>query len=175
MGFVKNKRYVQDRENTLAALYLDTIDEPIVDIVAGFAGLRHCFTLQCCYGHFVYAPEQDLRRLEPIPFDFNGLVRYRIAYIAFCLEESRHGETLRDSLARIAAISPDYIQFGSVKWFWEHCVNSYALQVEPIAHQFKDEAILEPVEALQTQTVRNHFFRELRALLHREMSEQVTG
>lgn len=173
--FVKNKRYAQDRKDTLRALDLGSIDEPIVDIVAGFAKLPHCFTLQCCYGHFVYALAQNPHNLEPIPSGYGGLVRYRIAYIAFCLEDSRRGRTLCDSLARIAEISPSYVQFGSADWFWEQCVNSYALQVEPIAHQFKDEAILEPAEALQTQRVRHNFFKVLRALLDREISEHVAG
>lgn len=173
--FVKNERYAQDRKETLAALDLGSVDEPIVDIVAGFAKLSHCFTLQCCYGHFVYSPEQDPHNLDTIPRGYDGLVKYRIAYIAFCFEDSRRGRALRDSLARIAEISPDYVQFGSPDWFWEHWVNSYALQVEPIAHKYKDEAVLEPAEALQTQRIRNLFFRELRALLAIEISKHAAG
>jgi hypothetical protein len=173
--FVKNERYARDREDTLSALDLGSIDEPIVDIIAGFAKIPHCFTLQSCYGHFVYAPEKDHHGLDPIPRGYGGPVRYRIAYIAFCLEDSPRGRAFHDSLARIAEISPDYIQFGSPEWFWEQWVNSYALQVEPIAHQFKDEAILESAEAFQTQKVRNLFFRELMALLDREKSKYVAG
>lgn len=167
--FVKNERYAQARKDALAALDMGAIDAPIVDIVAGFAKLPHCFTLQCCYGHFVCAPEQYPHRLDPIPRGYSGPMRYRIAYIAFCLEDSHRGRALRDSLARMVEISPDYVQFGSADWFWKQWVNSYALQVEPTAHQYKDEAILEPAEAFQTQRVRNHFFRELRALLNREI------
>jgi hypothetical protein len=171
--FIKNERYARDRKEALAALDLASVDEPIVDIVAGFAKLSHCFTLQCCYGHFVCALEQNPHNLDPIPRGYDGLVIYRIAYIAFCLENSCRGRALRDSLARIADICPGYVQFGSPDWFWEHWVNSYALQVEPTAHKFKDEAILEPAEALQTQRVRNLFFKELRELLAIEISEFV--
>lgn len=173
--FVKNEQYTQNRKDALAALDLGSIDESIVDIVAGFAKLPHCFTLQCCYGHFVCAPEQDPHGPDPIPRGYGGPVRYRIAYIAFCLEDSHRGRTLRDSLARIAEISPGYVQFGSADWFWEQWVNSYALQVEPIAHQFKDEAILEPAEAFEVQRVRNHVFRALRALLNREINKHGAG
>jgi hypothetical protein len=116
--FVENTRYSQDRQDALAALDLGSIDEPIVDIVAGFATLPHCFTLQCCYGHFICAPEQDPHSFEPIPLGYAGLVRYRIAYIAFCLETSRRGWALRERLARVPTVYPGYIQFGSADWFW---------------------------------------------------------
>ena len=171
--FAENIRYSQDREETLAALDLSLIDKPIVDIVSGFAALPHCFTLQCCYGHFICAPQQDPHSLEPIPRGNGNLVRYRIAYIAFCIENSRRGRALRESLARVTAIDPSHVQFGSADWFWEHWVNSYVLQVEPVTHQLKDEAILEPAEALQTQAARDLFFRELRVVLDRELSEHV--
>ncbi|MBI5589037.1 MAG: hypothetical protein HY881_01005 [Deltaproteobacteria bacterium] len=173
--FVENTRYPGDRKDTLAALDIDSIDEPIVDIVAGFATLPHCFSLQCCYGHFVCATEQNPHSLEPIPRDYGGLVRYRIGYIAFCIENSSGGQALRDSLSRITAIDPGYVQFGSPDWFWEQRVNSYALQVEPIAHQLKDEAILEVAEALRTQRARDLFFRELRELMAKEMSAHARG
>jgi hypothetical protein len=167
--FVEGPGFRTDRRDALAALDLGDIDEPIVDIVAGFTAVPHCFTLQCCYGHFVCTPGQDPRNLDAIPHECAGPVRYRIAYIGFCLENSRRGRALRDSLARIPAIDTNYIQFGSADWFWKEWVNSYALQVEPAAHQLKDEAILEPAEAFHTQEVRELFFGELRALLASEL------
>jgi hypothetical protein len=173
--FVENTRYTQDRQDALAALDLGSIDEPIVDIVAGFAMLTHCFTLQCCYGHFICAPEQDPHSFELIPRGYAGLVRYRIAYIAFCLETGLRGWALRERLARVPTVYPGYIQFGSADWFWERWVNSYALQVEPVAHQLKDEAILEPAEASHTQRARYLFFRELRVLLAVELGEHMAG
>jgi hypothetical protein len=173
--FVENTRYSEDRKDTLAALDICSIDEPVVDIVAGFATLSHCFTLQCCYGHFVCGAEQNLHSLEPIPRDYDGMVRYRIGYIAFCIENSSRGRALRDALSRMTTIDPGYVQFGSPDWFWEQRVNSYALQVEPIAHQLKDEAILDVAEALCTQRVRDLFFRELRELMAKEMSAHARG
>jgi hypothetical protein len=173
--FVENTRYPQDRKDALAALDLGSIDKPIVDIVAGFAKLPHCFTLQCCYGHFVCAPEQNPHSLGAIPSDYGGPVRYRIAYIAFCLENSSRGRALRDSLSRVTAIDPGFVQFGSPDWFWDQWVNSYALQVEPTAYQSKDEVILEVAEALRTQRARDLFFIELRALMAKEMSAHARG
>jgi hypothetical protein len=174
--FVNHPRYSREREDALAALDLGSIDAPIVDIIAGFAKIPHCFTLQSCYGHFVCAAEQDPRTLDPIPRGHTGPVRYRIAYVAFCLENSPRGRALRESLARIPAIEPAYVQFGTPDWHWNQLsmVNTYALQVEPIAHQLKDEAVLEPEEARCTEGVRDRFFTELRAVLASELSQQRT-
>lgn len=163
-GFIETSSFVHARQKSIAALDLSTIDSPIVDIIDGLAALPHCFTLQCCYGHFVCDSEQDTHNLERIPIGFSGSVRYRIAYIAFCLENSDHGRSLRESLAQLVSVDPEYIQFGSPDWFWEQRANSYALQVEPEAHMFKDEAILMSSEAVHTQKVRDLFFEELRAL-----------
>lgn len=167
---VENTRYSRDREEALAELDLGAIDRPIVGIVTGFNALPHCYTLQSCWGHFICALGQDPRTLEPIPAIFSGRVRYRIAYLALCLEHSPRGQALRASLARIPAVDPDHIQFGTADWFRTQggLVNSFALQVEPVAHQFKDEAVLEAAEARRTRTARDRFFAELRALLAAE-------
>jgi len=173
--FVKGRGYDRARLESIAALDPAAIDDPIRDIVVGFSALPHCFTLQCCYGHFLCSPEQSSHSLEPVPRGFSGQVTYRIAYIAFCLENSRRGRSLRQSLARLPAVDPDYIQFGSADWFWERWVNSYALQVEPEAHMFKDEAVLGPPEALRTQRARNLFFAELRVLVAAELNGHGAG
>lgn len=169
--FVEDSGFARARQASLAALDISSIDGPITDIVEGFATLPHCFTLQCCCGHYLCAPDQDPDNVEPIPRGFSGLARYRIAYIAFCLENTRRGRALRQSLGRIPSIDPGYIQFGSADWFWERRVNSYALQVEPEAFMFKDEAWLDSAEALRTQEARDKFFMELRVLLAGEMRE----
>ena len=173
--FVESSGYAHARQRSVAALDLTSIDDPITDLVDGFASLPHCFTLQCCYGHFLCAPEQDPNNLEPVSLDFSGLAKYRVAYIAFCLENSVRGRALRRSLARLSAVDPDYVQFGSADWFWERWVNSYALQVEPESHMLKDEAILGPSEARHTQRARDLLFAELRVLLAAELSEHTAG
>ena len=172
---VYNRGFVRARQKSVAELDLSCIDAPITDIVEGFNLLPHCFTLQCCYGHFICLPEQGPHNFDPIPPAFSGLATYRIAYIALCLEYSRRGQALLQSLARITAVDPDFVQFGSADWFWERCTNSYAIQVEPKAHMLKDEAILGPAEAVQTQAARDIFFGEIRALLAEELSEHGAG
>ena len=174
-AFVESRRYAENRRDSLAAVDLSSIDEPIVDIVAGFAALPHCFTLQCCYGHFICAQGQSLHSLAPVPKGYQGPVRYRIAYMAFCLEKSSRGRALRDALSLITAIDGDYVQFGSPDWFWKQWVNSYVLQVEPIAQQLLDEAVLEIAEAFHTQKVRDLFFGNLRELLAKEVSVHAGG
>ena len=47
--------------------------------------------------------------------------------------------------------------------------------MNPVAHQFEDEALLEPAEALHTQWVRHLFFGELRALLAAALTENAAG
>ena len=165
---VENPRYARDREVALAALDFGAIDAPIVDLISGFAALPHCFTLQCCCGHFVCAPEQDPRTLDPVPADHPGPVRYRIAYLGLCIENGRAGRALLDSLRGLTAIDPGYVQFGSADWFWKSWANSYALQVEPARDMNKDEAVLDRAEAVHVQWTRDRFFAELRTLVARE-------
>ena len=167
---VANARYADERRAALDALDLTAIDEPIVDVVEAFAALPHCYTLQCCYGHFLTAAGQDEHSLAPIPDGHGGSVRYRIAYVAFCVEYSDRGRALLDTLSRLPAVDPGYVQFGSADWFWEQWVDSYTLQVEPAAHRFKDQAALATGEALHTQRVRDRFFDELRRVLAEELA-----
>ena len=174
-AFVEHRGYPNARQKSIAELDFASIDDPITDIVKGFSALPHCFTFQCCYGHFLWAPEQGPHNLEPVPPGFSGSAKYRIAYFAFCIENSRRGRTLWQSLSGLAAIDPGYVQFGSADWFWERCVNSYALQVMPAVHALKDEALLEAHEAQHTQGVRDLFFGKLRALLVVESSEHAAG
>jgi len=169
--FVENRSYVRARQKSIVELDLTSIDSPIVDIIEDFAALPYCFTLQCCFGHFLCSQAQDFHDLASIPPGFSGLVTYRIAYIVFCLENSSRGLALRRALARLSGVDSEFIQFGSADWFWERCVNSYIIQVEPKAHMLKDKAVLSSVEALQTQAIRDLFFGELRKLLAAELSE----
>lgn len=153
------------RKDTIAVLDFGSIDEPIVDIVSAFANSPYCFPLQSCYGHFICGTDQDIRNLDPIPPVYSGTVKYRIAYIALCVENSRYGMMLYESLAEITAVSPAYIQFGSADWFWERFPNSYVLQVEPSRYRNRDEAILDVSEARRVQTARDIFFNELRNMV----------
>ena len=172
---MKNPRFSKDRHDTLAALDLRTIDEPIVDIIDGFTALPHCFTVQSCYGHFLYSPEQDTYSLDPVPTNNTGYIRYRLAYIVFCIDNCQAGRAFHNSLVQIPELDPDYVQFGCAEWFWKRFVNSYVLQLEPTRFKRKDEAILEHTEALHVQQQRGLFFRKLRGLLETQMNEHKAG
>jgi len=165
--FVENPRYPQDRQEILEALDLRVIDQPIVELIEGFALLPQCFTLQSCYGHFLYAPGQDTHNLERLPPRYDGQVKYRIAYVAFCLENSPRGWAFRESLELVPSLDPDYVQFGSAGWFWERYPNSYVLQVEPVRHMTKDRVLIEHSEALYIEEIRDRFFIRLKELLER--------
>ena len=170
--FVANPRFAEQRRRALVGLDIATIDAPIAGLVQDFRRLPYCFTLQSCYGHFLCSSEQDRRTLEPVFQGVAGLVKYRIAYLALCLENSPAGWALRDRLAEVPAVDPHYVQFGSADWFRQQRPNVYVLQVGPSAHRFKDEMLLTPAEAVHTQRTRHLFFEQIRTLLSAEPHEK---
>ncbi|MBN1504342.1 MAG: hypothetical protein JW952_04690 [Candidatus Eisenbacteria bacterium] len=170
-ALAKNPHYARQRRSTLAELTDGMIDKPIVGLIRAFNKLPYCFTMQCCYGHFVYPGQSDPRSLAPLPRGIDvGRVQYRIAYVAFCVQDSDRGRTFLEALRQVPHLDPDNIQFCCAEWFWERHVNSYALQVEPDRFKSQDEAVLDYREALKIEKTRNAFFIELDALLRREQS-----
>jgi hypothetical protein len=166
---VENPHYQKQKQKVLCDLTDDMIDTPIIDLINGFNKLPYCFTLQSCYGHFVYNGQKDTHNLEPLPIKNTiAKVEYRIAYIAFCIENSLLGRELFAALKKITAIDPENVQFCCAEWFWKRQVNSYALQVEPDRLKGKDTAILDYKEALHIEKIRNEFFVWLYELLERE-------
>ena len=162
---VKNLRYQEQRQESLASLTDSIIDIPLIELIKDINNLPYCFTLQCCYGHFIYTGQNDTHNLEPLPHtDKIDRVEYRIAYIAFCIENSAAGRSLIAALNRITDIDSENIQFCSAEWFWERQVNSYALQVEPDRFKHKDKVILDYREALHIEKIRNEFFVQLKEL-----------
>jgi hypothetical protein len=105
---------------------------------------------------------QDPHNLQRLPGRFEGRVRYRIAYLALCIEDSPRGRALRDSLARLPALDRDYLQFGSAEWFWAKHPNSFVVQVEPARFMTSDTCDIEHAEALRLERVRDLFFDALR-------------
>ena len=167
-SFVDNPLFEDKRRASLHSLDLATIDPPIVEIVKGFSRLSYCFTLQSCFGHFLYHGQSDDHHIGPLPVDEPiEVVEYRIAYLALCVKDSAAGRELRAEMERIASIDSANIQFGSADWFWERQVNSYVLQVEPHEHMFKDRCTIELAQALVVEQVRNRFFDEIAALIKR--------
>ncbi|MFO7666128.1 MAG: hypothetical protein R6V76_05885 [Desulfobacterales bacterium] len=165
-ALLENPYYEGQRQKSLASLSDDMIDEPIIELINAFNRLPYCFTLQSCYGHFVYNGQNDPQNLETLPLtDTIGRVEYRIAYIAFCIDSSDQGMKFLEDLKGIAEIDPTNIQFCCAEWFWERQVNSYALQVEPDRFKFEDKAILDYQEALKIEKIRNEFFVQLKELI----------
>lgn len=172
---VDDPGYTAERERVLASLELEDIDAPLRRIIRGFAALPYCFTLQCCYGHFVHAAQPQPDNLEPLLPGGAGSVRYRIAYVALCLEDSAEGRRLYADLSELPGIDPDYLQFGSPGWFRLRRPNSYALQVEPLRFAEQDEAVLPYREALHVQQIRERFFARLEELVAARLAELRAG
>ena len=163
---IDNPRYPEQRRNCLASLEGASLDAPIVDIVAGFNALTCCFTLQSCFGHFLYEGQTDEHNLAPLPAAKPvGDIDYRIAYMAVCIENSAAGRALMEALTQVTDLDPQNIQFGCAEWFWRQQVNSYVLQVEPDRFKYQDRATLSFEEAVIIEDVRNKFFARLNALL----------
>lgn len=164
---LENPRYSEQKDKTLANFSKIKIDEPIIRIIRTFNKLPYCFTLQCCYGHFVYEGQENPHNFDPLPISKNiPTVEYRIAYVAFCIENSYNGKKFFEDLRELTFIDPENIQLCSADWFWKQQVNSYALQVEPERFKHLDSAILDYEEALNIEKIRNAFFNRLDGLLY---------
>jgi len=97
--------------------------------------------------------------LETLPVTSNiAKVEYRIAYVAFCIENSDLGRILLEALKGISVIDPESIQFCCADWFWKKQVDSFVLQVEPDRFKHKNRAVLDYKEALKIEKIRNKFF-----------------
>ncbi len=159
------------KQKSLSDLTDDMVDMPIIELINGYNKLPYCFTLQSCYGHFVYNGQKDTHGLESLPAKgIIGTIEYRIGYIAFCIENNHLGRKLFEVFKGIAAIDPENVQFCCVEWFWKRQVNSYVLQVEPDRFKHKDTARVGFKEALHIENIRNKFFFRLDELL--ENTEQ---
>lgn len=161
-----NPDYHIQRAKTLSALTDEMIDTPISNLINAVNNLPYCFTLQSCYGHFVYSGQKDPQNVDPLPRgDTIAEVEYRIAYIALCIENSLLGRELLEKLKEIPAFDPEYVQCCCAEWFWERHINSYAVQVEPDRFKDKDTATVDFEEALHIEQTRDELFIRLHRLL----------
>jgi len=164
--FMNDPGFEEMRQKYLSELDEVVIDEPIIEIIKDFNQLPYCFTLQSCYGHFLYNGQNDSNNLDPLPVSKNiSHVEYRIAYVALCIKNSTPGREFFKELKRIPEFDPQNIQFCCAEWFWKSFINSFALQVEPDRFKNKDTAVLEYQEALYIEKVRNEFFSQLKHML----------
>lgn len=174
--FAKDPGYLKRREKALNEFNTEVgegnIDPPIIELLLGYNSLPYCFTLQSCYGHFIYGKLTG-KNLNPLPKDpgLETSVEYRIAYLALCLQDNSLGRSLFWDLGDITQLDPHYIQFGSAEWFWRRCINSYVLQVELERHKHKDKAIISMEEALQVEELRDRVFKELKRILAEHLNK----
>jgi len=84
----ENPQFAGQRQESLAAFSNAEIDAPIIEIIENFNKLPFCFTLQSCYGHFLYDGQGNPLNLEPLPVSKTmARVEYRIAYVALCPDQ----------------------------------------------------------------------------------------
>ena len=158
--FVHNPSYQTDRKITLDNLDANLLDAPLVKLVYNINKLPYLFTLQCCHGHFLKKDGEEIVNLE-LPGS-NELVEYRLAYIAFCIENSPSGRKIRQKLMNIPlTIDRDTIQFCSAQWFWDQWLNSYAIQIMPTTLKDLDSAQIKHSEAREVAKVRDACFASL--------------
>jgi hypothetical protein len=163
---VKSPNFSSQRRRCLEDLDDSCIDAPIRPLIERLNRRPHCYTLQCCWGHFTYAGQGDPHNLQPLPeAAIKTDITYRIAYLALCIDATAQGRALLETLARLPRLDPANIQLGSPEWFWRQQVNSYALQVEPERFKHLDQALLNHAEALQIEALRNRFYKRLAAVV----------
>ena len=166
---VKNPHYQKQKERSVAKLNNSMIDKPIINIVNSFNKLSYCFTLQCCFGHFIYEGQKNLHNFKPlnaVSLKTNN-IKYKIAFIAFCVQNNKLGKIFLKSVARVEKIDPKSVQFCCAEWFWKNQVNSFVLQVEPEEFKHQDTALLNIEEALHIERIRNEFFVSLEKIIKR--------
>ncbi len=157
--FSDNIHFHQQKQHRLHGFSAEMIDPPILYTINTFNQLPYCFTLQSCYGHFVFKEQKNIHDCTPLPpINKQRKVAYRIAYIALCLDNSESGKKMLAMLQETTDIDPEYIHVGCADWFWQQQVNSYVLQVEPKRFMRKDRAVVEYEEALHLEKVRNELF-----------------
>ena len=165
-----NPHFFTQSRYALGQLNIETIDEPIVDIIKNIATIPYVFTLQSCYGHFLYNKLKAPQSIETISIDAKDqIIKYRIAYIALCVENSINGRNLLEEICLLPLINPDNIQFGSAGWFWQRQINSYVIQVESLKFQLQDQCRIHYEVALMLEKIRNKLFHELRKIIERHL------
>ena len=143
------------------------IDTPFMPLVKSIREIPYCYTLQSCFGHFVLSDGTERYRIEDIrdSLDENTLIHFKIPYLAFCVENNESGRSFVDDLKAVQRIDPEYIQFGCAEWFWDYCVNSYVLQVEPERHANEDSCDVRLEEAVHLESMRDRFYNAVDRLV----------
>ena len=143
------------------------IEEPIIEVIDSLNKLPFCFTIQSCFGHFLfenkpasttyYLPEKTTRTRN---------CKYRISYVAIRVDGSQEARGLLSLLRDIpSTINKEYIQFGCAEWFWEQHINSFVIQVQPRDRSNVDSLLVTTEEAQLIQAVRDRFWEVMESTL----------
>ncbi len=62
---VVNSCFQEQRQQCLMDFTCETIDAPITKLIQTINSYTYCFTIQSCYGHFVYQGQNDSKNLKP--------------------------------------------------------------------------------------------------------------
>lgn len=162
---INNANFAIQRQAALSSLDIHAIDEPIRDVIKALNRVSFCFTIQSCFGHFVFGKRTDPRNLELLPQrKVPDSIEYRIAYVALCVHKSAPAARFLNELSDIQKINPQYIQYGCAHWFWERHVNSYVIQVEPERHSDKDSIRINYREAKHIEELKRDVFIHIHSL-----------
>ncbi len=159
-----NSDFARQRATALVGLEGASIDEPLRELIADLNRLPYCFTLQCCWGHFLVPGETDELTLAAPPARGMAELDYKLAYVALCVSDDDIGRSFRDDIAGLVDAEPRFVQFGSADWFWERQVNSYAIQVAPRKKRKRDRMTLDGKQARLLSHARTRMFREFAEL-----------
>ena len=63
---VENPNFQEQRSRSLVTLRDETIDLPILDLINKISMLNCCFTIQSCFGHFLYKGLDNPHNVAPL-------------------------------------------------------------------------------------------------------------
>lgn len=156
--------FQSDRQRALSSLDTSLIDHPLISLINKLNTLPYLFTLQCCFGHFLSDENKEISEFDK--FLPSTKVTYRLAYIAFCIENSPSGKNFVTQINdTLPVVGPELVQFCSAHWFWDQWINSYALQVMPERFKDQDIAVIDFHEIVTIQQARDLVFEHLKILL----------
>jgi hypothetical protein len=169
-SLIENPDFNERRRMALGKLSFDDIDKPIVEVIKKITSISYCFTLQSCYGHFLYAGQKDPHNIEPVSLNARDQeVEYRIAYLAICVQNNSRGRKLLEDISKIPSIGQKNIQYGSAEWFWERQINSFVVQVEPERFKSQDRCVVNYMEAITLERVRSLFWQEINEIVDKHI------
>jgi hypothetical protein len=169
-SLIENPDFNERRRMALGELSFDAIDKPIVEVIKKITSISYCFTLQSCYGHFLYAGQKDPHNIEPVSLNARDQeVEYRIAYLAICVQNNPRGRKLLEDISKIPSIDQKNIQYGSAEWFWERQINSFVVQVEPERFKSQDRCVVNYTEAITLERVRSLFWQEINEIVDKHI------